>query len=501
MSLPPLDRAIAFVSPSWALRRARSRLALDTFARHFEGASMARRTSKWKAPSTGPNAANAPALHKLRDRVRDLVRNNPWAASAVDIVRTNVVGSGIIPTPIEGSAKAIANANALWKDWAETPACDADGLSDIYGLQGLVMETVAKSGEVLVRRRRRRPTDSLPIPLQLQVLEPDFLDESKDALVGNRGGRIVGGVQFDALGRREGYWLFDEHPGESFRFGGSSYTSRFIDASEILHVFWRDRPGQVRGVPFGSSAVIRMRELDELEDAALVREKIAACFAAFEQDLEPSESDGLVDPAKEEDEYTIEPGTIRKLGAGKTVVFGRPPVTNDLQPMQRSQLRAIAKGFGITFEQLTGDYSQVNYSSGRMGWIEASRLNDDRRWRMFIPMLLGGRRFGGWSWFAGAGELAGYGTLDLSSRWTPPRREMIDPAKETIAARTAIRAGLKSLSEQLRELGYHPDEVLAEIADDAKKLDALGIMVDSDGRRPATGGAPAAAPSGATSNE
>lgn len=491
MSAPVLDRALAVFAPSWALRRARARVALDTFTRHYEGASMARRTSKWRAPGTGPNTTNAPALHSLRDRMRDLVRNNPWAQSAVDIVRTNVVGSGIIPTPIEGTGAAIANAKALWKDWGETPACDADGLSDIYGLQGLVMETVAKSGECLVRRRRRRPTDSLPIPLQLQVLEPDFLDDTRDRLIGNNGDRIVGGVQFDALGRRAGYWLYDEHPGEAYQFG-TKLSSRFVAASEILHVFWKDRPGQVRGVPFGASAIIRMRELDELEDAALVREKIAACFAAFEQDLEPTEDNGAVDTAKGEDEQTIEPGTIRKLGAGKTVVFGRPPVTNDLQPLQRSQLRAIAKGWGITFEQLTGDFSQVNYSSGRMGFIESSRIVEDRRWRMFIPMNLGGRRWGTWSWFADAGELAGYSTLDLGTRWTAPRREMIDPVKETIAARTAIRAGLKSLSEQLREFGYHPDEVFQETADDYAQLDRLGVMVDSDGRRPAAGGAPGA---------
>lgn len=130
---------------------------------------------------------------------------------------------------------------------------------------------------MLVRRRRRKSADNLPVPLQLQVLEADFLDEQKDGPSGNN--LIIQGIEFDALGKRVAYWLFDEHPGSSSAW--KTLTSRRVDAADVIHVFLPKRPGQARGYSWFAPVMQRLRNFDEMEDAIMEQAKIAACFAAF----------------------------------------------------------------------------------------------------------------------------------------------------------------------------------------------------------------------------
>ena len=97
-----------------------------------------------------------------------------------------------------------------------------------------------------------------------------------------------------------------------------------------------------------------------------------------------------------------------------------------------------------------------------------------------------------WRWWMEAAVLAGLATDPaIGATWTPPRREMIDPVKEVKALKDQVRAGLLTLSEAIRMLGYDPRELLGELSDDLEILDELGLQVESD---PRTSSAPAAAP-------
>lgn len=174
-----LERMIAWLSPTWGESRARARLK----ARHFEAASAGRRTSGWNRLTSDANAAaSGAALSNLRAQSRDLVRNNPWARRGLRRIVTNTVGWGIRPKATGRNAELVMQ---RWKRRGETTQCDAAGRLTFFGLQRLAMRTVVESGEVLIRRRRRRPEDGLAIPLQLQVLEPDYIDTSKDGPLGD----------------------------------------------------------------------------------------------------------------------------------------------------------------------------------------------------------------------------------------------------------------------------------------------------------------------------
>ena len=188
-----LDRAIGAVAPGAGLRRARQRQAMAVLARAYEGAKLGRRTEGWVAAGTGANAEIAPAIARLRDRSRDLVRNNPYAAKAVTALVSNMIGTGLLP-----------RAGRRRRSWPPMPtscgrrsplAADADGLTDFCGLQALIVRSLVESGAVLVRLRER-VEDGLPVLLQLQVLEADQLDTAKTEALRD-GGFVVQGIEFE----------------------------------------------------------------------------------------------------------------------------------------------------------------------------------------------------------------------------------------------------------------------------------------------------------------
>jgi len=155
------DRAIAVVSPRRATRRLLARQAFEGLARGYEGAARGRRTDGWRSPGTSADSEITTAGALLRDRMRDLVRNNPHAAKAVAVLVNNIVGAGIMPRAASGDDRLDRTVNDLWEAWPRH--CDADGQLDFYGLQTLVCREMVEAGEVLVRRRPRRAEDSLAV--------------------------------------------------------------------------------------------------------------------------------------------------------------------------------------------------------------------------------------------------------------------------------------------------------------------------------------------------
>ncbi len=492
-----IDRFVGMISPAAMLRRLQYRAATQHLRAHYEGGSTGRRTAGWRTPSTGPTAAGAVTLTTLRNRSRDLVRNNPWARNAVGDLVSEIVGTGIRAKVKGRNARATKAIAERWKLWSESTQCDSNGQLNLYGLQALVGRTVAESGEALIRFRARRPSDGLAIPMQLQVLEPDHLDASRDTYGAVNQARTIGGIEFDALGRRVAYWLFPEHPGESFGVTLSQVSVR-VPADQVLHVYEIERAGQLRGIPWGASAVVRIRDFDEYEDAQLVRQKIAACFAAFVTKpdggtpailtgLPETDDSGKAKPPTE----NVTPGLFQELTPGQQITFASPPGVEGYDTYSTSVLRAIAAGFGTTYEAVSGDYSKVNFSSARLGWIRHNRRVEAWRWNLFIPRLCEpiARR---------VLELLDVMGLDVQGAtvaWAPPRRDLLDPKTEIVSTRTEIRAGLKSLSAAIRERGDEPDEVFAELAEDQERMDELGLILESDARRPSNGqpGDPAAA--------
>lgn len=437
----------------------------------YEAAGSGRRTQHWRRSNADANSEVGEGAEKLRAVARDMVRNNAFAERAKSAIRNNVVGPGI-QIGLKGGPNKKREAI---KRHLETTAVDADGVNTLYGLQALVMATVAEAGECLVRYRPRLSSDGFPLPFQLQVLEPDFLDGTKNGPLPN-GNFAIQGKEFDLRGRCVAYWLFTVHPGAMVGPFYGSVASVRVSAENIAHVYRVDRPGQARGVTWFAPVILRLRDFADYTDAQLVRQKIAACFAAFITTSEGYDQP----PAESGDAYpieAIEPGMIERLREGESVQFGTPPVVADFEPFTRVTLREVAVGMGLPYE-IFGDLSNVNYSSGRLGWLEFQRGIEVWRWNMMIPQLCHAVE----RWTSQAADVT-FGGETVEFTWTPPRREMIDPSVEIEASIKAVRGGLSSRSEEVRQRGWDPVVLDAEIAADNARADEDELIFDTDPRR------------------
>jgi len=468
-----LDRALMTVAPRLQLKRVRARLATELVLRNYEGASNGRRTQGWRKPSTDASASTAPFVGRLREVARDLVRNNPYAASALATIVDHTVGDGLVAKPMPTNDQALA----AWNAWANSTACDADGRCDFAGLEKLVIRTVAESGEVLVRRRFRLPSDNLPLPFQLQVLEPDYLDTTRHGITLPNGGRIVYGVEYDAIGARAAYWLFREHPGNTV---WPVSQSQRVPADSVLHIFKPERPGATRGASWFAPVLLRFKDLDEYEDATLMKQKIAACLAVITTDVDGASAPlGTADDTKTPAIDSLEPGAILNVPPGRSVEVVQPPSVRDYADYTKVSFRGIAAGLGIGYEDLTGDYTNLPFSAARMSRLRHWARVDDWRWRMLVPQFCDPV----WGWAMEAAQIMNLVTAAPGARWTAPPLPMLEPDKEGLAYARNIRVGVQTLSDAIRERGYDPDEFLAEMVADYKKLDALKLILDSDPRQ------------------
>jgi lambda family phage portal protein len=254
---------------------------------------------------------------------------------------------------------------------------------------------------------------------------------------------------------------------------GSSFQSNFIPAKDIIHLFRKERPGQARGIPWSSANIIRIKDLYDFQDAQLMRQKIAALFAGFVHDIGADQDC----PDTSDFGETLEPGTIEELPPGKTITFATPPGAENYKEFINVELHAIASGYGISYESLTNDLSEVNFSSARMGWLDMNRNFD--KWRNSL-IIFGFLRVA-WDDFKEQKKLTGM-IISKENRMKhiSPKREMIDPTKEIPAIIKKVRAGLSSLSDEIVAQGKDPDDVFEQLALDQAITENKDLKLDSN---------------------
>lgn len=478
-----LDKAIGYVSPQAGLRRVQQRVAMEIAQRSYSGAETSRLKSGRRAKSTSADAEITRAGRVLRDRMRDLVRNNPYAAKAVSELVSHAIGDGIIPRSKDKEL------NKLFLEWSKH--CDADGDLDFNGIVALAVREMFESGDGIVRRRRRRLEDGLPVPLQLQVLESDLIDTTKEGVLSG-GGKTIQGIEFDAIGRKCAYWMFGSHPGNSFFDPQSTIVSKPVPAADIAHVFEKQRT-QVRGVPWGTPAMSDTFDLAEYEQAELVRKRLEACLVGVMTGGDIDDNIGM--PMTGEDGKALQPGLYNARGqrvekvepgmflnavGGRDIKFSQPAVTDSYDPYKTSMLHTVAAGWRVPFALMTGRLDKVNYSSSKIGLEGFRRMISMLQWQVIIPMLLQPL----WDWFCEAAYLAGkIQTPTVEVEWSPPRFYSADPLKDVKARVLEVRAGFRSLPSAIAETGENPEDVIDEIEAFNKKLDDKGLIFDSDPRR------------------
>ncbi|WP_369407837.1 phage portal protein [Roseomonas rosulenta] len=465
-----IDRLPRRVRDAWAVLRGYA-------------AAQDHRASAW-APSGGSaNAEIGVAATTVARRARDAVRNDPYASRIVDLWTGNAVGAGITTRwPDTAHSRA-------WQRWAESTACDAEGRLDLYGLQALVMRAVVESGECFVRFLLVPPSPANPIGLRLQVLEADHLDTARNGMVD--GAPTIQGIALGEAGEPIGYWLHRVHPGAAWILPGATWqNSQRIPSAEVLHVYRKRRPGQLRDVSWLAPVLLRLRDLGDYEAALLMKAKIEACLAAVvtEEGDEAltGTAAGLLRDAQGRTVESFEPGMILyRRGMGSVEVVN-PSGGGSHAAFARRALEAAAVGAGLTYDQVSGDLTQANYSSLRAGKIEFRRLCEQVQYGMLIPMLV--RPIA--ERFHAQGALLGLWRADMPDgvSHVPPAHEMIDPLKDTTALIAQVRAGFVPQPEAAGAFGYDFRAAVEMIREANALLDEAGLALDTDPRRVAKSG-------------
>lgn len=463
----------------------------------FDAGSIGRRTANWNASSAGINSLLQFSLSTIRNRTRDQYRNNPWVKRASRSYVSNLIGTGIKPIATTDDKEFNAAISEVWNDWIEES--DADGLFDFYGQQSLAVRSFRNSGEVLIRKLYR-PTDEydLVVPFQIQVIEADHLDHLYTQRLED-GGKIVQGVEFDAQGRRVAYHLFKEHPQEMLAGFGAAERVR-VPASEILHVFEAERPGQVRGYPGMVSTVIRMLDMLEYEDAELVRKKLAAMMVGFitngvDEDGNPL---GATETSSGEPlSATLESGTLQELDPGQGIQFNEPAdVGGAYNDFMKWNLRAGAAGSEVTYEGMTGDYAGVTFSSMRSALNEIQRIWRQVQNNVIIHQIC--RPIRKQFVLEAVKCRAVKMPKDFMARrrayqrceWQPDGWAYVNPLDDARADALEMRNGTTSRSRIVAGRGADIRDLDREIAADNERADDLGLVFDSDPRNTSAAGQP-----------
>jgi lambda family phage portal protein len=447
------------------------------FVNYYEGASRTYRLGNKGLSGGGANNNLAGNLTSLVKRSRNVVANNPFGENAVTTYTANVVGSGFIPTFPDKKLQD------LWALWSQE--CDADGLSNFSGLCELMARGEFIDGEILLRKRLRRPSDNMTVPLQLQVMECDHLDVGFTDMTRN----IFMGIEYEKyLGKRKSYHLYRQHPND---MGVTDTRRTEVKADDIIHLYRRLRAGQNRGIPKLSNILVRLYEIDEMQDGMLAKQKIAQLFgwiikkkAAVTEDL--SQEDNTVGEKTGEvtDDGTIitsiKSGGVHYLDEDEDIEFSTPDgIGPNYVPWLKQELRVAAKGIGLTYEQFTGDLSGVNYTSIRAGLIEFRRAIEQVQYNLYVFRLC--RTVAGW--FNDAAVMAGKFVADdywenrasYLPTFRSPGWAYVDPIKDKMGDLLDVRAGFNSRKGIVDSRGGNFDVINNDLLEDL----ALELILDS----------------------
>jgi lambda family phage portal protein len=440
--------------------------------RSFDAAGKGRR---WDQPHTldSLNTAILAGATPAARRAGWYARNNPWVAAAVDSLVGNVVGAGIKPQSTHPDRAVRERLQALWLRWTDHAA--PDGLADFYGLQAMAVRAMVESGESFALLRVNDNADGIPLHIELVDREQVPTDLHRD--IGG-GARIRAGIEFDSAGRRIAYRVSTARPGDPL--GSFRMDPIRVPAADCLHLFKPLVAGQLRGITWLAPVLLRLHELDQFEDATLVKAKVAALFTGFITD-----PDGTVCGLSGDNRSGVltvgmEPGSLIPLPPGTDIRFSNPTEHDAYAPFVKNHLRAVAAGLGLPYELVSGDLEGVTYSSIRAGLVEFRRRVEQLQHNVVVHLFC--RPI--WERFVRLAVLTG----DLPARdfdadpaaylgcsWLPPKFDYVDPMKDVQAEILAIDAGLKSRSQAISERGYDAEQVDAEIAADKERADGMGL--------------------------
>lgn len=447
--------------------------------RNYAAAGTGRLLSSWGTMNTTGDYAIKSSVKTLRARARQLARDNDYARRFLKLVVSNVVGPKGITLQSKArdpsrrlDSKANEMIEASFHEWCRRENCSLDQRMSWLDMERMIIESVARDGEVLIQIFKK-PVNKFGFALQ--VLEADHLEVNFN----DPGRRIQMGIEYDEYGRPVAYWLYPLHPGASDRATETYGIKERVPASDIIHLYIKERPSQSRGVPWMHAAMTRMNNLDGYEEAEI----IAARVGASQMGIFTS-NDGSY-PGGEDDDgdvlMEVEPGVFRKAPAGYDLKMFEPthPAGNFDAFMKRT-LMGIASGLGVAYNSLANDLESANFSSIRAGsLVERDQWKIVQHW--FIDAFLNPVYS---EWLAMA-LLSGQLRLPFAKyekynapQWFPRSWDWVDPLKDSNAAVTEIDAKINTRTNILAERGIDFEDVVSQLSEEKRMLEDAGLDIE-----------------------
>jgi lambda family phage portal protein len=448
--------------------------------RMYEGAMVSRLTSDWVAGGNSADAEINGSLSRLRNRARQLVRDSDYARQAKRAVVSNVIGTGIrmqAQVPMQRGGRLDDGLNSAiemaWRQWGYKEYCDVAGRLCFAEIERMAIGAMCESGEVFIRLIRQ-PFGGSQVPFALQIIESDQLDETYTGASTVGGNEWRMGVEVDKWGRPVQYAFLQKHPGDGPFSGTPGKRHLMLPASEVLHLAILERPGQTRGVTWFASAIKRMHHLSGYEEAEVVRARASSALMGF-----ITSPEGELDPGGEvydgERVSTFEPGVFKYLQPGESVsVPSLDAPDGQFEPFLRAMLRAVAAGIGCSYESVSRDFSQTNYSSSRLALLE-----EREHWKTLQDYMIKNFHQPVYAAWLEMAVMSGALNLPLYEveperfrrvKWVPRAWGWVDPQKEVAAYKEAIRCGFKTLAQVVGEQGGDLDEYLVARKAELEKL-------------------------------
>ncbi len=461
-------------------RHMMSRAARQGLSRSFEVGRQDRLTSSWTTTDQNINQSLYRHLRVMRARSRDFFRNHEYGRKFGSLVRNNVVGPAGFTLKVDArrsdgsrDEQDSARLQAAYARWAKMGQYDVTGRLSENLFDALAIAMVARDGEVLIRKVEG--SDRGIHGCQLQLLPGHVLDEELNREIEN-GHRIRMSVEFDGFMKPVAYWIRKETNNSDIHGNWSRNYDR-IPAEEIIHLFVPEEINQWRGVPWAFAALRSAKMLDQYQEAAQVAANVGAAKMGFFQQKDPEagapmrvddEADG--EPLDQGQDFISEaaPGQFDVIPDGYEFVDWDPDYPHaNYDPFVKAVSRTIASGCLVSYHGLTGDLTQVNFSS-----IRAGTLDEREMWKQLQGWYIDAVKVPVYEWWLARALIY---DRDLSrlpyaqfDKFNAPmffgrRWEWVDPKSDIAALREAVALGIKSRAEIIRERGRDPEEVWSEL--------------------------------------
>lgn len=445
--------------------------------RVYNSAAGGRLYSDWSIPQRSENAEIEVSLRILRNRARDLHHNNDYVRRFVNLLKTNVVGHTGFTLKVKSrddqrNLDVVANSKiaGAWRQWGKPGTCARNGTDSWLDTLKQIIHSVAIDGEILLRFVDDKKN---PFRFAVHLVESDYLDETLNRRLKN-GNEIKMGVEVDAYNKPLAYWLLNFHPGDLRSAGSRGYIR--VPADQLLHIFLKERPGQVRGVTWVASPAARLKMLSGFEEATLVSSRVGAASMGWITGKGADEWTGD-DPIDEDDDETVEhdeqlyfeaePGVIRQLPDGKDFKEWNPTQPNaNFSEFVKGILRGVASGLNVSYVNLANDLEGVSYSSIRQG--EMADRDHYKILQVWMIEHICDIVYSKWLHMAlltqnVALPMSKFDKFNVAT-WRPRGWTWVDPDKESKAAERDISNGVESIEDVAARRGGDVYENISENA-------------------------------------